>query len=107
MRAVWWLLKLAARTSTRVRAMIQPTADVAEAARANLKDFIEKNPELGPSLHELAAAYQRTFCGRCGAGPQKPAPRCSACVELLERVTGELHNDERARLAELVKGGRL
>ena len=126
-RALWWLLKIAARASTRLRNALGPppvgthptewmvggSLDPDEPApRANLADFLDvASPEDRAWLLERAAIYARTFCGRCGAGPNNPARRCRACLELLARVMREQHGDEAGKLEKISelarKGGGL
>lgn len=128
MRALWWLLKISARASARLRAALGPPPvgthptewmvgmgrlDPDEPApSANLQDFLDTaSPEDRAWLLERTAIYARTFCGRCGAGPNSPRRRCAACLELLTRVMREQHGDEARKLEQIAelarKGGGL
>lgn len=110
MRALWWLLKLAARTATRIRNASQPAAAVADVMGAQL-DTEEAPPRAALSDFvdaDQSDIYAKTFCGQCGAAPGGTKRRCGACLKLLERVYREVHGDgvERA-LAELAREGEL
>lgn len=74
--------------------------------RANLADFLEGQPaDVVADLRELATAWQATFCGDCGASPESPTPRCSACRARLDELLRARSNDELRRLEQLVRTG--
>lgn len=135
MRSVWWLLKLLARTATRLRRVLgpleenthptewaaakrstQPTEWVMGACldteepppRANFAAWVDgSRPE---EVRALTAVYASTFCGACPAGPDAPELRCSRCLHKLVRVIEERNGREvshLAEIAELARTGRL
>jgi len=100
MRAVWWLLKLGWLAATRVRRALGPAEGYNHAP---LVDYLEQtSPEDVARVAELAAAYGRTFCGKCGAGPFESARRCSVCVQMLTDEMRKLNGEGRASIRELV-----
>jgi hypothetical protein len=127
MRAVWWLLKLAARTATRLARALGPepiaathptewvmgaSLDAEEAPpRANLASWLDADaPDVVTHMRELAGVYSSTFCGQCPAGPDRPDLRCSRCLERLVRVIDSRNGAEvtkLAEIAELARQGRL
>lgn len=76
--------------------------------RANLADWLEGQPtDVVESIREIARAYEKTFCGACGAGPDDPTKRCATCLVRLERMVARSTNDELGRLRELVQRGAI
>lgn len=101
MRAAWWFLKIAARALTRFRNALEGGAPVAGGAAVDYLDA--EDPSTVRSIREFKDVYARTFCGECGAGPERPGLRCDKCRAKFTAEIQQMRGDELERFERLVR----